>query len=76
MAEIWQKMKKRLIQLAMNPFLHSTTGTRNPSTRSATSTQARHSQRGHAPAPPQYFKIYFRIGTFLFFFRKIAKNGI
>ena len=30
MAKIWQKMKKSLVQLTSNPFLHRTAGTQNP----------------------------------------------
>jgi len=30
MPKIWQKMKKNLGQLALNPFLHGTSKARNP----------------------------------------------
>ena len=30
MSKIWQKMKKRLVQLAFKTFLHGNVGTRNP----------------------------------------------
>ena len=30
MPKIWQKMKKSLVQLALNPFLHGTSITLNP----------------------------------------------